>query len=210
VIGSIIPSRWKFEWRYWRGRTPWDTQVTPPEVMEFIAGNPAGRALDLGCGTGTNAVALARHGWRVTGVDFAPKAIRRARRKAEAAGFKIDFLCADVTDLGILTGPFDFILDIGCLFTLKESDRIRYAGELARLSRPQADYMLYAWLPRPWKGGIRGISVEAVESLLCDAFDRSRLVVGEEKGCPSAWYWYHRRRPFSDKGAEITLTRRQA
>jgi hypothetical protein len=33
LIGSFISNRWKFEWRYWRGNTPWDTQVTPPEVM---------------------------------------------------------------------------------------------------------------------------------------------------------------------------------
>jgi hypothetical protein len=53
--------------------------------------------------------------------------------------------------------------------------------------------MLYAWLPRTWKGGARGISTEAVESLLSSALVRTRLVVGEEKGHPSAWYWYRRR-----------------
>jgi 2-polyprenyl-3-methyl-5-hydroxy-6-metoxy-1,4-benzoquinol methylase len=191
--GPLIPSRWKFEWRYWRRQTPWDTQITPPEVMAFICGASPGKALDLGCGTGTNALTLARHGWEVAGVDFAPKAIRQARRKADAAGFKIDFHCADVADLGMLTGPYDYILDIGCLFTLQEKDRARYADELARLLRPQGDYMLYAWLSRPWKGGIRGISADAVESLLRDAFVRTRLAIGEEKGFPSAWYWYRRR-----------------
>jgi 2-polyprenyl-3-methyl-5-hydroxy-6-metoxy-1,4-benzoquinol methylase len=192
LLRSLNPSRWKFEWRYWRGKTPWDTHITPPEVMEFIAGTPPGKALDLGCGTGTNAITLARHGWQVTGVDFAPKAIRQARRKAEAASFKIDFHCADVTDLGMLSGPYDYVLDIGCLFTLKENDRIRYAGELAKLLRPQGDYMLYAWLPRPWKGRVWGISSAAVESLLSNTFVRTRLVVGEEKSYPSAWYWYRR------------------
>lgn len=192
LIGSLISSRWKFEWRYWRGQTPWDTQITPPEVMEFISQTQPGKALDLGCGTGTNAITLARHSWQVAGVDFAPKAIRAARRKAKKAGLKIDFHCADATDLGMLTGPFDYVLDIGCLFTLQEDDRNKYAGELARLLRPEADYMIYAWLPRPWKGGIRGISVEAVEALLNNAFVRTRLVIGEEKGHPSAWYWYRR------------------
>ena len=77
-IGSFFSSRWKFEWRYWRGTTPWDTNITPPEVKEFIAAAPPGKALDLGCGTGTNAITLAQHGWQATGVDFAPKAIRTA------------------------------------------------------------------------------------------------------------------------------------
>jgi 2-polyprenyl-3-methyl-5-hydroxy-6-metoxy-1,4-benzoquinol methylase len=94
------------------------TPFTPPEVMEFIAQTRPGKALDLGCGTGTNAITLARHGWQVTGVDFSPKAIRQARRKATAEGLKIEFHAADVTDLAMLTGPYDYVLDIGCLFTL--------------------------------------------------------------------------------------------
>jgi hypothetical protein len=53
--------------------------------------------------------------------------------------------------------------------------------------------MLYAWLPRPWKGRTRGISVETVEALLRHAFVQTRLAIGEEKGYPSAWYWYHRK-----------------
>ena len=44
-----------------------------------------GRALDLGCGTGTNSIYLAQHGWETTGVDFVPRAIGIAKRKAEAA-----------------------------------------------------------------------------------------------------------------------------
>ena len=178
MMGALIPNRWRFEWRYWRGQTPWDTRITPPEVMEFIAGNSPGRALDVGCGTGTNAITLACHGWQVTGVDFAPKAIREARRKTAAAGLEIEFHAADVTNLGMLTGLYDYVLDIGCLFTLKENDRIKYARGLARLLRSGGDYMLYAWLPRPWKGGFRGISADAVESLLQTAFIRTRFVIG--------------------------------
>jgi 2-polyprenyl-3-methyl-5-hydroxy-6-metoxy-1,4-benzoquinol methylase len=183
----------KFEWRYWRGSTPWDTNITPPEVMQFISSTPPGKALDLGCGTGTNAITLARHGWQAAGVDFSPKAICAARRKARQAGLKIDFYCTDVADLGMLSGPFDYVLDIGCLFTLTESSRVRYVRELARLMRPAGDYMLYAWQPRPRKGGTYGIATEAVESLLEAALIRTRLVVGEEKNYPSAWYWYRRR-----------------
>jgi 2-polyprenyl-3-methyl-5-hydroxy-6-metoxy-1,4-benzoquinol methylase len=192
-IRALIPNRLYFEWRYWRGHTPWDTNITPPEVMEFIAEATPGKALDLGCGTGTNAITLAHHGWQVTGVDFVPKAIRKAHRKAAVAALEIEFHVADVADLKMLAGAYDYVLDIGCLFTLKQNDRIRYARELARLLRSQGTYMLYAWLPRPWKGRIRGISVEEVESLLRHAFLLTRLVIGEEKGYPSAWYWYQRK-----------------
>lgn len=188
----IRRSSWGFEVRYWRRLTPWDTQVTPPEVMEFIAGSPPGKALDLGCGTGTNAVTLARRGWEVTGVDFAPKAIRIARRKAATAGLTISFHAADVTDQSMLTGPYDYVLDIGCLFVLKERERLKYAAELTRLTRAGAWYMLYAWLPRPWKGGTWGVSTEEVDSLIGGPFSKKRQVIGEEKGHPSAWYWYQK------------------
>ncbi len=192
-IASFLPNRWKFRWRYWRRDTPWDTQVTPPEVMEFIAHTPPGRALDLGCGTGTNAITLARHGWRVTGVDFVPGAILAARAKAARSGLKIDFHVASVTDLSSLDGPFDYVLDLGCLHSLKAEDRRRYAVNLSRLLRPQGWYMLYAWFPRAGGGGPSGISAEEVESLLGADFSRNRMVSGEEKGDPSAWYWFQRR-----------------
>jgi 2-polyprenyl-3-methyl-5-hydroxy-6-metoxy-1,4-benzoquinol methylase len=192
-IEFFLPSRWKFQWRYWRRQTPWDTQVTPPEVLEFIARTPPGKALDLGCGTGTNAITLARHGWRVTGVDFIPRAILAARAKAARSGFAIDFLVANVTALSALSGPFDYILDIGCLHALKAEDRVRYAVNLSRLLRPQAWYMLYAWLPRAWEGGVAGISTAEVESLLGADFSKVRMVSGEENGNHSAWYWFQRR-----------------
>ena len=47
---------WQFQWKYWRGQTPWDTNITPPEVEDFVKTASPGRALDLGCGTGTNAI----------------------------------------------------------------------------------------------------------------------------------------------------------
>jgi SAM-dependent methyltransferase len=192
-IGSFLPNHWKFRWRYWFRQTPWDTQVTPPEVMDFIARTPPGKALDLGCGTGTNAVTLARAGWRVTGVDFIPEAILAARAKAARSGFAIDFLVESVTDLSTLSGPFDYALDIGCLHALKAEDRMRYAGNLSRLLRPHAWYMLYAWLPRQRGGRGAGISAKEVESLLGPGLSLVRTAIGEERGNPSAWYWFQRR-----------------
>jgi len=184
--------RWQFQWRYWRSQTPWDTGITPPEVVEFLSQNTAGRALDLGCGTGTNAISLAQHGWRVTGVDFVPSAIGEARRKAAAAGLIIDFVTADVTNLKNIRGPFDYALDIGCLFGLDVKERVKYVENLIHLLRPGALYMVYAWLPREWSGRMVGITEDQLESLLEKAFTRERMVLGKEKGSASAWYWYRR------------------
>jgi methylase of polypeptide subunit release factors len=72
------------------GFTPWEQMAQPP-IADQIAGlyarveegrdPPYGSALDLGCGSGIWAVELARRGWRVTGVDIVPKALRRARER---------------------------------------------------------------------------------------------------------------------------------
>ena len=193
IIKLMRPARWKYQLRYWRGQTPWDTNITPPEVEAFIKVTSPGKALDLGCGTGTNAITLADHGWEVTGVDFAPEAIRKARRKSAAAGLGINFHTADVTHLEFLTERFDYVLDIGCLFTLKPRDRVNYAKALARLTRRGGWYMMYAWQPHLRNGKLRGISPGDVESLLAGLFARERVVAGEERGKPSAWYWYRRR-----------------
>ena len=71
---------------YRTGRTPWDTGITPPEVVELVDGPsalPPGRALDLGCGTGTNVRYLAVHGWDVVGVEADVRAFDAARERTE-------------------------------------------------------------------------------------------------------------------------------
>ncbi len=181
---------WRFEWRYLRRDTPWDTRITPPEVMEFINETRPGRALDLGCGTGTNAVTLTRHGWQVIGVDFSPQAIAAARRKAIRKSMKIKFHVGDVSDLRFLDGLFDYGLDIGCLHTLSSVHQKPYAGEVARLLRPGAAYMLYAWLPQKRGNREMGLSPQAVEDLFKANFILEKQVRGKDGPGESAWYWF--------------------
>jgi 2-polyprenyl-3-methyl-5-hydroxy-6-metoxy-1,4-benzoquinol methylase len=185
--------RWLFEFRYWLGRTPWDTNVTPPEVMAFLEDHPPGRAIDLGCGTGTNPITLARHGWQVTGLDFSMTAIWIARRKAGRAGVEVDYRAQDVTDLTAVRGPFDYALDIGCLHAVEPEGRQSYATGLMRLVRPGGSYMLYAWLPRTWQGTATGLSQEEVRVLFTPAFELNRVEIGQEQGSGSAWYWMTRK-----------------
>jgi len=186
---------WSFDLRYLLGRSPWDTEVTPPEVVELVEGEGllAGQALDLGCGTGTNCIYLARHGWEVVGVDFSILAILRARRKARRAGVDCQFYRGDVTDLAFLVDPFDLALDIGCLHSLPPEGWGRYAAEVARLVRPGGLYLLYAFTPRQDRPIPRGVAPEEVRSLFAPAFAMEREEGGEDPSGPrSAWYWLRR------------------
>ena len=64
-------------------------------LLTALEGIVPGRALDMGCGDGSNAVWLAKRGWRVTGVDFSRKAVQAGRRNAAAAGAEVEFIVAD-------------------------------------------------------------------------------------------------------------------
>src|SRR5829696_5791758 len=93
---------------------------------------PYGRALDLGCGSGIWAVELARRGWKVTGVDFVPKAVRRARARADQGGVAVEFMEGDVTDLGAagVSPGFELLVDFGCFHDeLTDQQRIEEGNE---------------------------------------------------------------------------------
>jgi SAM-dependent methyltransferase len=105
-------SQWFYNSMYRFTKPNWDTGVTPPEVTTALdAFTQPGRALDLGCGTGTSSIYLAQHGWQVTGVDFSPKAIELAHDKARRAGINSEFHVGDVSRLDFLRESFDLIDD---------------------------------------------------------------------------------------------------
>ena len=160
---ALVLRRLRFAFMYLLGRPRWDTGVTPPELVAFVAGAPPGRALDLGCGHGTNVVYLAQHRWDAVGVDFVPSAIGRAKRRARDAGVgeRARFLVADVTSLPDLGAPFDLALDMGCLHSVPASGRAAYARGLVARLRPGATYLLYAFLP-PDPFGVPRDEVEAL------------------------------------------------
>jgi SAM-dependent methyltransferase len=143
-------SRIFFRLAYLLGLKPWDTGVPPPELRELVEGEAAlasGRALDLGCGTGTNCLYLAAHGWEATGVDYTPRAVAAARRKAREAAAQVRFLTGDVTRLQRLgvDGPFDLLLDLGCFHSIPDDRRDDYASEAARVAAPKATFLMFAF-----------------------------------------------------------------
>jgi SAM-dependent methyltransferase len=136
------------------GTPPW---VLGPrqELVELVESGRIApcRVIDLGCGTGDNSIYLARHGFDVTGVDFAPSAIAEAKRKAEAAGVEIAFYVDDLTNLETTYGTFDFLVDYGTLDDLSADDRERYIQSVLPLTRPGSLFLLWCheWHLRWWE-----------------------------------------------------------
>lgn len=171
----------------------WDTGISPPELMEFIQEHPPGRALDLGCGSGTNAITLAQNGWQVVGVDYVGRAIRTARDKARKAGLEITFQVDNVSRLEKVCGSFDLILDIGCLHGLSSTEKAAYARNLERLLPPGGVFLLYAFLRTP-DGDWFGIDESDLERLE-QHLEIVRREDGTERGRrPSAWITYQKPR----------------
>src|SRR5437660_2692849 len=116
---------------YLLGITPWDREQVPKPVTELaeeLSGSE-GRALDVGCGTGRDAVYLAGRGWTVTGIDGVPRAIERAKRRAKDAGAEVNWVLGDVTDLqslGIGDG-YELVLDRVRFHGLADDERPRRA-----------------------------------------------------------------------------------
>lgn len=79
-------------------------------VVEELAGETPGRALDLGTGEGRNAIWLAEHGWQVTAVDFSPVGLAKAARLAASRGVTVDWVQADLRHYQPAPGGFSLVL----------------------------------------------------------------------------------------------------
>jgi len=179
---------------YWYFRQPpWDTGVSPPELLEFIQEHEPGRAIDIGCGTGTNIITLVRAGWKVIGVDFAPRAIRLARQKINKAGVQAELLVRDATKMEGIDGPFDLAFDLGCFHGIPQSERTKYLEQLDRILAPNAYWLMYGFFkPEALQAGpglveadIERISAQLTLLSRRDGFDDHR-----ERS--SAWFLFQK------------------
>jgi SAM-dependent methyltransferase len=200
----LLNMKWFFRLAYLKGGPRWDTGVPPPELVDVVEGAhvlPPGRALDLGCGTGTNTVYLARHGWDVSGVDFIGQAVQRARRRAEEAGVHPRIVRGDVTRLADLAlgDGFTLLFDLGCYSAIPQEGRDGYVDGVTALAAPRALFLMYGMAPRAGRLGPLGLgarrdSLGVTADELRERFRGWDLVEAVRGSGPWEVWWYQLRR----------------
>lgn len=144
----------------YRGTPPWEIGRPQGAVVDLErAGHLHGRVLDVGCGTGENAIFLTSRGHEVVGVDMSGIALARARAKAEQRDIHPNYTQADVFMLGDLGGPFDTVLDCGFFHALTDEGRENYLDIVGQNLRTGGTLVVIAFSDRePSIGGPRRVS----------------------------------------------------
>jgi SAM-dependent methyltransferase len=166
----------RFRVMYRLGVTPWerrDVEQTWRSLLEGLDGPATGRALDVGCGSGRDAVHLAKLGWQVTAVDAVEQALESARRRAEQEGVEVNWTEGDVgrlAELGLEPG-FTLLYDFGCIHGLPDEARRGAAHGLTQLAATGATLLLLAFKAGRRVFLPRGMDEEEILALLGDAWE---------------------------------------
>lgn len=148
---------------YLDGPAPWDIGAPQPAVVRLAeAGGFSGPVLDVGCGTGDNALFIAARGLPVFGVDVAETALSIARRTADDRAVDADFAMADALHLQRLYRRFETILDCGLFHTFDEVERIEYIASLASVADDVATLYVLCFSDIGADTGPHPVSMEAL------------------------------------------------
>lgn len=146
--------KWFYELVYSRFRAPWDLGPRRElvEVVESGRIQPC-KAIDLGCGTASNAIFLAQHGFDVTGTDYSPVAIALCQKRGAEACVAVNWIEDDLTNLQYVKGTFDFLVDWGVYDDLSLPDRRAYLHNVLPLTHAHSRFLIYVhqWLLRWWE-----------------------------------------------------------
>jgi SAM-dependent methyltransferase len=162
----------RFETAYLEDSPPWDIGRAQPELVSLVeAGRITGRVIDLGCGSGENAIFFAMAGLEVVGVDGSPEAIRQARDKAVNRGVSLRFDVADVLDLVGHRESFDTATDSGVFHVFDDEDRPRYAHSVRGVLRPGGHLFLLCFSERePGDWGPRRVTQRELRETFTDGW----------------------------------------
>jgi cyclopropane fatty-acyl-phospholipid synthase-like methyltransferase len=124
----------RFEAAYGAGTPPWDIGRPQGAIVRLAEeGGIVGDVLDIGCGTGENALFLAGRGHRVLGVDAVPAAIERARGKALERGLAAEFRVADALKLRAVHRRFETAIDVGLYHVFTDDERRLYRDSVCEV-----------------------------------------------------------------------------
>lgn len=124
-----------YQERYKAGSAPWDIGKPDFNLIEVVSQKPISpcKALDIGCGTGDNAIWLAQNGFQVVAIDTADIALEKARDKAREAKVECDFRLLNFLSSKVEGAPFDFVFDRGCFHSYASpEERTLFAKNVAQ------------------------------------------------------------------------------
>ncbi len=164
----------------YRGSSPprWDKGVPSSHLIALVESGQVkpGRAVVLGCGTGTNAIYLAEKGFEVTAIDVAPTALNLAEEKARVENVKVRWLLADVLAPPAGLAPFDFAFDRGCYHHVRSSNAREYVEAAKQWSRPGTQILiLSSYAIEEPRRRVRGVKEEDLRGDFSTDFTFIRL-----------------------------------
>ncbi|MDY6764189.1 MAG: class I SAM-dependent methyltransferase [Halobacteria archaeon] len=154
-----------FEEAY-HGIPPWDIGRPQPEIVRLSEEDEIrGSVLDVGCGTGENALYLAEKGHEVWGIDASPTAIRKAHKKSIDRSVDVTFLIWNALKLGGLGKEFDTVVDSGLFHVFTDDERTKFVNGLHGVLKPGGTYYMLCFSEnQPGTWGPRRIKKEEILS----------------------------------------------
>jgi cyclopropane fatty-acyl-phospholipid synthase-like methyltransferase len=130
----------------YKGTPPWDLGHPQPVFQALIQSGEIkpGRALDIGCGRGENAIMLAMNGCDVTGIDLSEDAISDAKAKAIERYVKVNFAVGNVLQMDrlFMEDEFDIVIDSGLFHVMTEEERPAFARQVHRVLKKGGKYFM--------------------------------------------------------------------
>jgi SAM-dependent methyltransferase len=165
----------------YQGTPPWEIGRPQPAIVRAVdAGLVRGAVLDVGCGTGENAIYAASKGLSVVGLDASPRAISIARRKAQGRKSTVELIVGDAFKLGALGRRFDTVLDCALFHSLTDAARPLYARSLASVMAPGATLLLFCFSDEePKWGGPRRVTQAELRATFGAPFAVDRIDAAE-------------------------------
>jgi SAM-dependent methyltransferase len=202
--GTAAVDRERFQNAYAGDAPPWDIGK-PQAVFVAVADRVAGSVLDVGCGTGENALFFAGRGHAVTGVDFLEPPIAVAKRKAAERGLAATFLVKDALRLREWTERFDNAIDSGLFHVFSDEGRVQYVQGLRTVLKPGGRLFLACFSDQtPGTMGPRRVTMKELRDAFADGWqiesieaarfeirpEAREMFAGEE---PKTWFMIARR-----------------